>query len=166
MASLPGLMQAAGLGRPRPTPWGWPPDRIFLLALLAALPVWVLLAVWAGPALRAPHGLWAWVSLLLVQPLLEELVFRGLLQGWLLDLLRRRNGPWRLGPLTLANLLVSGAFVLLHLRAQPLAWALAVAAPSLVFGLLRERHGSIWPPVLVHAVYNAGFGLVAWLARA
>lgn len=166
MASLPGLMQAAGLGRPRPTPWGLPPDRIFLLALLAALPVWVLLAVWAGSGLRAPHGLWAWVSLLLVQPLLEELVFRGLLQGWLLDLLRRRNGPWRLGPLTLANLLVSGGFVLLHLRAQPLAWALAVAAPSLVFGLLRERHGSIWPPVLVHAFYNTGFGLVAWMARA
>jgi membrane protease YdiL (CAAX protease family) len=58
--------------------------------------------------------------------------------------------------------LVTVAFVLLHLRAQPLAWALAVAAPSLVFGHLRERFGSVWPAVLVHAVYNAGFGLTAW----
>lgn len=166
MASLPGLAQAAGLVRPRPRPWGWPPDPAFALALLVAPPVWLALALWAGTALRAPHGLWAWVSLLLVQPLQEELVFRGLWQGWLLEVLRRRDGPWRLGPLTLANVLVSAGFVLLHLRAQPLAWALAVAAPSLVLGQLRERYGSVWPPVLVHAFYNAGFGVAAWLAQA
>jgi membrane protease YdiL (CAAX protease family) len=64
---------------------------------------------------------------------------------------------------TLANVLVTVGFVALHLRSQPLAWALAVAAPSLVLGHLRERFGSVWPAMLVHVIYNAGFGLTAWL---
>jgi membrane protease YdiL (CAAX protease family) len=160
------LVGAAGWLGPQPRPWGCPPDPVFAGALLAALPVWLGLGMWVGPAMRAPHGAWAWLSLLLVQPLLEELVFRGLLQGLALAWLSRHGSAWRLGPLSLANLLVSAGFVLLHLRAQPLAWAMAVAAPSLVLGHLRERYGSVWPPVLVHAFYNTGFGLVAWLAHA
>jgi hypothetical protein len=142
---------------------GWPPDTHLALALLAAIPVWLALAAWAGPQMRVPLGLWAWASLVLVQPLLEELVFRGLLQGQALAWLRRGGQPMRLGPVSLANLLVTLAFVALHLRAQPLAWALAVAVPSLVFGHLRERFASVWPAVGLHAFYNAGFGLTAWL---
>jgi membrane protease YdiL (CAAX protease family) len=56
-----------------------------------------------------------------------------------------------------ANVLVTVGFVALHLHAQPLAWALSVAGPSLVLGHLRERFGSVWPAMLVHAFYNAGF---------
>jgi membrane protease YdiL (CAAX protease family) len=159
------LLQECGLARPRPPLLQWPPDAHLLLALLAAVPVWLALAVWAGPQMRVPLGLWAWVSLVAVQPLLEELVFRGILQGQALALLSRQGQPRRLGPVTLANLLVTVAFVALHLRAQPLAWALAVAVPSLVLGHLRERFASVWPAVGVHAFYNAGFGLTAWLVR-
>jgi membrane protease YdiL (CAAX protease family) len=152
-----------GITPPRPPLFTWPPDAHLALALMLALPVWLALGWFAGSSLRLPVGAWAWVSLALVQPLLEELVFRGLLQGQALSLLARRGRALRLGPITLANALVTLAFVALHLRAQPLAWALAVAGPSLVFGHLRERFGSIWPAVLVHSVYNAGFGLTAWL---
>lgn len=155
----------AGLVWPQPSLRAWPPDAHLALALLAAVPVWLALALWAGPQMRVPLGLWAWVSLVVVQPLLEELVFRGLLQGQALALLSRHGQPRRLGPVTLANALVTVAFVLLHLRAQPLAWALAVLAPSMVLGHLRERFASVWPAVLVHAVYNAGFGLTAWWVR-
>ena len=95
----------------------------------------------------------------------EELLFRGVLQGEALRLTTRDGPTLRLGPLSLANVLVTLAFVALHMRAQPLAWALAVAVPSLVFGHLRERFASVWPAVLVHVVYNAGFGLAAWLAN-
>lgn len=104
----------------------------------------------------------AWASLVLVQPIAEELVFRGVLQGQLL----RLGGTRRAGPFTLANLATSAAFVALHLASQPLAWALATAAPSLLLGHLRERFGSVWPAVVVHAIYNAGFGLVALVVRA
>lgn len=138
------------------------PDPHLALALLAALPVWLGLFLWAQPALRVPQGAWAWCSLVLVQPCLEEWVFRGLLQGEALRLTTRRGEPARLGPITWANAWVTLAFVALHLVAQPVAWALAVAVPSLVLGHLRERFHSVWPGVGVHALYNAGFGLTAW----
>jgi uncharacterized protein len=130
------------------------------------VPVWVGLLMWAGPWMRVPQGVWAWCSLLLVQPCLEEWVFRGLLQGEALRLTTRRGRPARLGPVTWANALVTLAFVALHLLATPVAWALAVAAPSLVLGHLRERFNSVWPAVWVHAIYNMGFGVTAWLHRA
>jgi uncharacterized protein len=158
-----GLLQECGLTWPRPAVRTWPPDRHIVLAMLLALPVWLALGLLFGPHLRAPAGWLAWASLVLVQPLLEELVFRGLLQGQALAWLQRGGRPMRLGPLTLAHVLVTVAFVAMHLRAQPLAWALAVAVPSLVFGHLRERFGSAWPAVWLHAFYNAGFGITAWL---
>lgn len=142
------------------------PDPHLVLALMAAVPVWVGLLMWAGPWMRVPQGVWAWCSLLLVQPCLEEWVFRGLLQGEALRLTTWRGRPARLGPVTWANALVTLAFVALHLLTTPVAWALAVAAPSLVLGHLRERFNSVWPAVWVHAIYNMGFGVTAWLHRA
>jgi len=154
-----------GWQRPGPGWWAWLRDPHVMLALLAAVPVWLTLAVWVGSTMRYPFGLWAWASFLLVQPALEELVFRGLLQGSALRLMTRQGQAPRLGSVTWANVVVTLGFVLLHLRAQPLAWALAVAGPSLVLGHLRERFGSVWPAIWVHAVYNAGFGLTALLVH-
>lgn len=162
-SSRPTLAQACGLQRPSRGWWAWLRDTHAMLALLIAVPVWLALGVWAGEHMRYPDGMRAWASLLLVQPVLEELVFRGILQGQALRLLCSNGEPRRLGPVTLANVLVTAGFVVLHLCAQPLAWALAVIAPSLVVGHLRERLGSVWPAMLVHAIYNAGFGLTAWL---
>jgi membrane protease YdiL (CAAX protease family) len=88
-------------------------------------------------------------------------VFRGLLQGQLLRVTAVNGQPRRWGPISRANGLTTLAFVALHLPTQPMLWALAVAAPSLVLGHLRERLGSAWPAVGVHAFYNAGFALVA-----
>lgn len=140
------------------------PDPHLLLALAFAAPVWVLFASGAAGALRVPAGAWGWLSLLLVQPLLEELVFRGLLQGQALRLLAVHGQPRRVGPLSWANVLVTVLFVVLHLPGQPVAWAAAVAAPSLVFGHLRERFGSVAVPIAAHAIYNAGFGVAAVVA--
>jgi len=104
----------------------------------------------------------AWISLVLLQPLLEELVFRGILQGQALRLLSVGGHPYRIGQVSLANIAVSMIFVATHLRVQPWEWACAVVLPSLVLGCLRERTGSVWPSVLVHSIYNLGFGLTAW----
>lgn len=155
------LAQECGLSQPKPPLLAWPPDRHFALAVLAAIPVWLALALTLGERMRSPSGWAAWASLVLVQPVLEEFVFRGVLQGQLL----RLTGARRLGPLTVANLLATIGFAAMHLIAQPPGWALAVAVPSLVFGHLRERFGSVAPAIAMHALYNAGFGLAAWLAR-
>ena len=129
------------------------------------MPVWAALGLWAGAFMYVPSGWPAWMSFVLVYPVVEELVFRGVLQGELLRLTTREGRTLRLGPVSVANALATLAFVAFHTVAQPLAWALAVAVPSLVFGHLRERFASVWPAVLVHVVYNAGFGLAGWLAH-
>lgn len=159
MPSPPSVLVAlrydCGLVRPRK---GWWRDGHLLAAIVAALPVWLLMAATLRHSMQTPATWWAWLSLLAVQPLLEECVFRGVLQGALL----RQCADRRLGPVTLANLLTTTLFVALHLFNQPLLWALGVAGPSLVFGHLRERLHSLWPAVLTHAYYNLGFALVAW----
>lgn len=155
------FLHESGLCWRRDQPRAWLRDSHFRLALLAALPVWWVLAIWTTPHMRGPVGVGAWVSLTLFYPLVEEVIFRGILQGQALALLSPRGCPMRLGPLTLANLLVTVGFVLAHLPAQPLGWALAVAVPSLVLGHLRERFSSVWPSVALHVIYNTGFSIIA-----
>jgi uncharacterized protein len=91
--------------------------------------------------------------LVLVVPVLEELVFRGLVQGALLERWPRQ----RLGPLSAANALTSFLFAVSHLVYRAPLWAAAVFVPSLVFGYFRERHGTLASPILLHCWYNAGF---------
>lgn len=159
------LAVECGLQQPQPGLLRWPLDAHFALALLAAVPVWSVLAWAVGPALFQPHGWTGGLAFVLLWPLIEELLFRGLLQGQLLRLVSTSGRPRRIGPITWANALTTLAFVALHLLAQPLAWALAVALPSLVFGHLRERFASVWPSVALHLFYNAGFGLAGWAGR-
>jgi membrane protease YdiL (CAAX protease family) len=103
---------------------------------------------------------WAWIPIfLLAQTLVialpEEAFFRGYMQT------RLSTEPWnrtalRLGPLqiTTANLLVSALFALTHLPASPSPMRLATFFPSLLFGALRDRTGSIVAPILVHVACN------------
>jgi membrane protease YdiL (CAAX protease family) len=157
-STTPSLRSEWGLARPR-TGWvSWLRDSHVLAALAAAVPVWLGLGLTVADRMLAPASPGAWLSLLLLQPLAEELLFRGALQGMLL----RRTGRRRLGPLTRANAWATAAFVAVPFIAQPPGWAVAVALPSLVFGHMRDRFGSVLPSVVLHVVYNAGFGLTAW----
>ena len=161
----PFLAVECGLQRPQPSLLRWPPDAHLALAVLAAVPVWLVLAWAVGPSMFQLRSLAGWLAFVLLWPLIEELLFRGLLQGQLLRLSQHLGQPRRIGPITWANGLTTLAFVALHLSAQPLAWALAVALPSLVFGHLRERFASVWPAVGLHAVYNGGFAVASWAGR-
>ena len=153
-----GLRRTLGLGRPGVGWLHWLRDPHFVLAALAAAPVWVMLGAMLGERMRVSLALPALIALVVVQPLVEELVFRGALQGRLLE----RGWARRIGPVSRANLGTTVAFVALHFVAQPPAWAIAVAAPSLVFGHVRERFGSILPAIALHSIYNTGFAVTAW----
>lgn len=135
-------------------------DTHFLLATAAAGPVWWVLATGIAGPLYQPAGISAWLVFVCWQPISEELVFRGALQGQLLRLWGRRP----IAGITLANATSTALFVALHLPVQPLLWALLVAGPSLVLGHLRERLGRLWPVVVLHVFYNAGFGVAARMA--
>ena len=136
--------------------WQCPRDPIVICGILAALIFWCISFLVLRPDVTF---LWAVddplhvARFVLVYPVLEELVFRGLVQGEL----RRRLPSSPATSVSLANLLTSILFVVTHLLYHPPLWAAAVFLPSLVFGYLRDRYGSLLPPILLHVFYNAGY---------
>jgi membrane protease YdiL (CAAX protease family) len=96
----------------------------------------------------------AFVRLIVVYPLVEELAFRGVVQGALLRWTHRRE----LAPaLSLANAITSLLFVAIHCVYHPPVWAAAVLIPSVIFGYARERFGGVTVAVILHAYYNGLF---------
>ena len=154
------LRDAFGAARPAPGWWSWLRDPHFLIAVLAGVPVWFAIGLTARDYMQVTFTTAAVISFLVIQPIVEEFAFRGALQGLLLQ----RGASRRIGPISFANLATTAAFVALHFTAQPPVWALAVVAPSLVFGHLRERFASVLPAIALHSIYNAGFAVTAWYA--
>ena len=137
-------------------------DRLFWLALLAGPAVWLSLFLWLPGTSAGENSLVQWWRLLLLAglyPLLEEWLFRGLLQPQLLTYRPLRT---RLVGLTGANLLTSLLFGAVHLITQPPLWAAAVIVPSLVFGAFRDRYQSVVPAIILHSFYNLGYFLIFW----
>lgn len=93
-----------------------------------------------GPLLRFFTAL----AVVVAAPVAEEMFFRGFLQG------RLRQG---FGPV-LAIGLTTIAFSLVHYSGN-LLHPLGVAVMSIGCGVLRERTGSLWPAILLHAVNNS-----------
>jgi len=89
-------------------------------------------------------------SLVILPPIWEEIVFRGFLFTNLRAKLRLR---W-------AILLTSVLFAVVHLQfgnGQPLLWVAAIDTfiLSCYLCILRERSGSLWPSILLHAMKNS-----------
>ena len=95
------------------------------------------------------------LSLVLLYPIIEAVLFRGLIQPFLA---KRFDQRWFI--FSLANALTGILFVLAHFINHPPAWALAVLIPSLVFGYAQARTNNLAAPILLHCTYNAGFFLV------
>lgn len=97
---------------------------------------------------------------ILLFALAEEIIFRMGLQQALSRPLERasilRSLPITFPVLAVspANLATSTIFCLAHLPGHPPLWALAVFVPSLVFGVMWDRHRTILPCWIIHAAYN------------
>lgn len=85
--------------------------------------------------------IFAFVALVILPPIAEELLFRGYLFGRL----REKFGFW------LSAVVVSVVFGIVHMQ-----WNVAVdvAVLSLFLCYLRERTGSIWASIVLHAIKN------------
>ena len=92
------------------------------------------------------------------QPIVEELLFRGCLQG---VLTRRVWARRTVMGISAANLMTSMLFSSAHILTHPFLWALLMLFPSLLFGVLRDRSGSVVPPIALHILYNTGYFLIA-----
>jgi membrane protease YdiL (CAAX protease family) len=83
------------------------------------------------------------LSAVVLAPLVEELLFRGLLQSMLR---RYLNNPWH------AVLLTAGIFALFHIDTPQNIPALFVL--GMVLGYNYERCGRLWPAILIHLLFN------------
>lgn len=136
-------------GRAAPGRWWWQVVLAYVgVVLLATLVVSRLSVpgeqpnVMAGGARFGPVALLAiWVSVGMVGPLVEEVVFRRILLGWLES---------RVG-LVLAVLVQAALFAALHVvpAAMALTFLLGVAT-----ALLARRHRSLWPALALHVLNN------------
>lgn len=126
-------------------------DREFWLALLAGPVFWVWRAGGMPElSITCPQLLW----LALVVPVMEELAFRGGLQGMLTEIFPRR---WWGQRLSLANLLTSLLFAAAHAGVVAHWSGGLVFIPSLAFGYFRDKYQRVAPAALLHGFYNAGF---------
>ncbi len=131
----------------------WRDPHLYLVlagTALVGLGLWMLLAPgYARPIVTDP---WRLLAVLLLYPVVEEWLFRGVLQG---ELLRRPGLRRKHLGMSRANLVTSLLFAATHLVYQPPLWALAVVVPSLVFGHFRERYGNLRLPIALHVLFNA-----------
>ncbi|QFG69924.1 CPBP family intramembrane glutamic endopeptidase [Ornithinimicrobium pratense] len=138
LGGLPGLRR-----------WWWQVALAYLgVVLLASLVVSQLSApgeqpnVMEGGVQFGPVAIAAiWVAVALVGPLVEEVIFRRILLGWLES---------RIG-LVLAVLVQAVLFAVMHVvpAAMVLTFLLGLTA-----ALLARRHHSLWPAVALHTLNN------------
>ena len=137
----------------------WWLDPYFLIVLLAAC------IYWAGLyAMTLPNPNWFWpiqtpaafLYPALVYPVLEEIVFRGLIQDWF----RQKLPGLAVGAISKANLITSLLFTALHFINHPPLWAAAVFIPALIFGYFKDRSGGLGAPIALHVFFNSGYFLI------
>jgi membrane protease YdiL (CAAX protease family) len=101
------------------------------------------------------------LNLLLLYPLVEELLFRGVIQE---ALLKRSGLAVRNLGISYANFITSILFVGLHFIHHPPVWAIAVFVPSLALGHMRERYTSLFVPIFLHILFNGIYLLAGMLS--
>ncbi len=100
-------------------------------------------AEWYAPVgERIVNGGWAMLAALVVAPIVEEILFRGLLQRWLV----KKWGPW------IGILVASAVFGLVHRIPQQMVAGFCMGA---ILGWTYWRTGSLLSAMLLHAINNA-----------
>ncbi len=110
-----------------------------------------------GSFVRSPFRAGA---ILLLYPVLEEVVFRGLVQDYISIKTKACDSFLSV---TWANWLTTMLFCLTHFVTRSLTVALLVAVPSLVLGALRDKRFSIKELAAIHVYWNGGVYLLIGL---
>lgn len=125
----------------------------FILALLIAALFVVLFHDFISPYFSGFIFNWTvLLSIIIWQPVIEELLFRGVIQG---QFAKQKWGKRSWQGISNANLVTSVLFVAAHMIYSPPLAALSVMAPSLVFGYFRDYSNSVIPSIILHSAYNA-----------
>jgi len=133
-------------------------DSAYQAAILVAPALWGILLITGNTHIQLDWMLlmpWAFLMLCVIQPILEEWVFRGLFQGYLMEINFWNQSFWGI---SFANIAVATIFILLHLIYHPMQLALLVFIPALLFGYFRDRfQGRLLPSMVLHCFYNTGY---------
>jgi membrane protease YdiL (CAAX protease family) len=145
--------------------------RVVVWSSTAILAVCIGMSLWLAASLGAssgndarpigdplPQGWWLSVPLVvLIAPVCEELVFR----GWLYSRLERAIGGFAgvVGAVATTSIM----FAALHLP-HSVSHGATLLGIAIVLGYLRARSGSVWPGMVLHAVWNAAFLTLATTA--
>jgi len=95
------------------------------------------------------------LNVLILSPVLEELLFRGILQKFVKE---RLSGG--LFAVSYANILVSFIFAILHIPMWGVVHSVLVFLPSLIFGFLYDKTGKIYYSGILHMFYNLNIFIV------
>lgn len=90
--------------------------------------------------------------LILFYPVVEEVVFRGVIQEFITS---KTKGYPSFFNVTIANVVTSILFVMMHFVHHTPLWAMLVFIPSLIFGYFKEQYGHIRSSIFLHIFYNA-----------
>jgi len=133
-------------------------DKTFGAAMVIA-PILLWGLIYFIPEARSSAISWPMpaVMLILIAPVIEELAFRGWLQGLLTG---TRLGKIMHAGVSGQNMVTSLCFAAFHLVSHTWLWSLAVVAPSLIFGFFRDRYQSVIPAILLHAYFNGLYFIV------
>ena len=89
--------------------------------------------------------------LIIFYPVVEELAFRGVIQEVIATKTKQYHNLYSI---TVANILTSVLFVLMHFVHHTPLWALLVFVPSLIFGYFKDQYENILPSIFLHMFYN------------
>lgn len=125
----------------------------FVLAIMAGIIVVWVMHGWVQPYSSgvAFTGMQL-LSLIIWQPVIEEVLFRGIIQG---QIVKREWGKPSWQGITVANVITSVLFAAIHMINHSPLFALGILAPSLVFGYFRDYCNSVFPSIILHSAYNA-----------
>lgn len=104
-------------------------------------------------AFEAPLYWRGWVLLVIIYPIVEEYVFRGLFMGFLAKY--DRENSW--AQVSKSNFFTSCCFSGAHALTQSWLMGFAVFLPSLWLGWVREKTNAIFLCALIHMSWNFGF---------
>jgi uncharacterized protein len=128
-------------------------DYRFYIAILAGAFILWLIHDLLPPFTHEIEFHWRlWISLVIWQPVIEEILFRGIVQG---QLRKTTWGQRAWLKVSAANVVTSIVFVFMHMINNPPLFSISVIVPSLLFGYFRDRCNSVYPSILLHSAFNA-----------
>ncbi len=157
--------------------WKWPDLGRGMVAIVLLAPIYICASYAASETARLVQGaapdklahstlkqivenrasIWAWVMIataVIGAPIVEEIMYRALLQSCLLKALGR-TWPAIIG--------TSAIFAAMHVSAVPAHALLPLFVVGLALGIAYERTRSLAVPITMHVLFNAGNVVVATL---